>query len=177
MPKYHAKCSASKADRWMHCPGSIALEDRCPAEKPSEYASEGTLAHALAELRIRAGLTDDKLDPETYVNEYARIRNDPMYSAEMDECTKGYYDMIYEAAMAAGPDAEVLVEQRFRLDKWIPEGFGTADELAQRAALRNTPAVEKQRIYAVPRYLLCEGVAPDELIKFFCEKLSDKKGN
>ena len=57
------------------------------------------------------------------------------------------------------------------------EGFGTADELAQRAALRNTPAVEKQRIYAVPRYLLCEGVAPDELIKFFCEKLSDKKGN
>lgn len=127
MPKYHAKCSASKADRWMHCPGSIALEDKCPAEKPSEYASEGTLAHALAELRIRAGLTDDKLDPEVYVNEYARIQNDPMYSAEMDECIKGYYDLIYEAAVAAGPDAEVLVEQRFHLDKWIPEGFGTSD--------------------------------------------------
>lgn len=127
MPKYHAKCSASKAERWMNCPGSIALEEKCPPEKPSGYADEGTLAHALAELRIRAGLTDDKLDPETYVNEYDRIRNDPMFSAEMDECTKSYYDLIYEAAMAAGPDAEVLVEQRFRLDKWIPEGFGTSD--------------------------------------------------
>ncbi len=127
MPKYHAKCSASKAERWMNCPGSIALEEKCPPEKPSGYADEGTLAHALAELRIRAGLTDDKLDPETYVNEYDRIRNDPMFSAEMDECTKSYYDLIYETAMAAGPDAEVLVEQRFRLDKWIPEGFGTSD--------------------------------------------------
>jgi len=127
MPKFHAKCSASKAERWMNCPGSIALEEKCPPEKPSGYADEGTLAHALAELRIRAGLTDEKLDPEVYMNEYDRIRNDPLYSGEMDECTKSYYDLIYEAAMAAGPDAEVLVEQRFRLDRWIPEGFGTSD--------------------------------------------------
>lgn len=127
MPKFHARCSASKAERWMNCPGSIALEEKCPPEKPSGYADEGTLAHALAELKVRAGLTEEKISPEEYAETLAKIKADPLYSAEMDEYTTSYYDRIYEAAMAAGTGAEVLVEQSFRLDKWIPEGFGTSD--------------------------------------------------
>lgn len=130
MPKLHAKCSASKAERWMHCPGSIALEDQCRPEKPSEYAAEGTLAHELAELKVRAFLMDENdplhLEPEEYEGVHADIRHRPLYSGEMEEATDFYVGRIQEA-MSAADDPEVLVEQAFRLDSWVPDGFGTSD--------------------------------------------------
>lgn len=130
MPKLHAKCSASKAERWMHCPGSIALEDQCRPENPSEYAAEGTLAHELAELKVRAFLMDENdplhLEPEEYEGIHADIRHRPLYSGEMEEATDFYVERIHEA-MNAADEPEVLVEQAFRLDNWIPDGFGTSD--------------------------------------------------
>lgn len=50
------------------------------------------------------------------------------------------------------------------------ENFGSAEEIAARKALRNTPAVKNKRIYAVKRNLLCEGAFPGELMDFFREK-------
>lgn len=43
----HALLSPSSAPRWMHCPGSVALSRLFPDET-SEYAQEGTIAHAYA---------------------------------------------------------------------------------------------------------------------------------
>jgi len=54
------------------------------------------------------------------------------------------------------------------------DGFGASEELSARPALRNTPAVRNQRIYAVPRLLVSEGAAPEELIRFIKEKLNHK---
>ena len=54
------------------------------------------------------------------------------------------------------------------------EGFGSVDELAGRPALRNTPAVKNRKIYAIPRKLVCEGVAPEELLNFFTDKMKDR---
>ena len=53
------------------------------------------------------------------------------------------------------------------------EGFGSAEELSNRVALRNSPAVKNKKIYAVPRKLVCEGVAPEELLKFLSDKIKD----
>ncbi|MBE6403884.1 MAG: ABC transporter substrate-binding protein [Lentisphaeria bacterium] len=53
------------------------------------------------------------------------------------------------------------------------EGFGSAEELAIRTALRNTPAVKNKKIYAIPRKLVCEGVAPEELLKFLSDKIKE----
>ena len=53
MPSKHARCSASAAYRWINCPGSVALSDQCQDPGSSNYADEGTLAHAVAELKIR----------------------------------------------------------------------------------------------------------------------------
>lgn len=44
----HAKLSPSAAERWMTCPGSVVLSEGMP-ERTSEFAQEGTEAHALAE--------------------------------------------------------------------------------------------------------------------------------
>lgn len=43
----HALLSPSSASRWMKCPGSVALSRLFPDET-SEYAQEGTIAHAYA---------------------------------------------------------------------------------------------------------------------------------
>ena len=53
------------------------------------------------------------------------------------------------------------------------ENFADASEIAARSALCNTPAVKCNRIYAVPRHLVSEGVAPEKLLKFLREKLKD----
>ena len=67
-----------------------------------------------------------------------------------------------EAVALAKPEAVFFVE-----------GFTSAEELAGRVALRNSPAVRNKKIYAIPRKLVCEGVAPEELFKFLSDKIKD----
>lgn len=50
----HAYKSASGSPRWLACPGSVALE-KFFHEESSEYADEGTLAHALGERCLNTG--------------------------------------------------------------------------------------------------------------------------
>lgn len=54
----HALCSASGAHRWLECPGSVGLSLTLPVPPPSEYAVEGTRAHALAEEALNAFVTN-----------------------------------------------------------------------------------------------------------------------
>ena len=44
-PKGHALLSASSSDRWLHCPPSARLCETYE-DKGSDYAAEGTDAHA-----------------------------------------------------------------------------------------------------------------------------------
>ena len=56
MPGVHATLSASKAHQWLACPPSARLNQKLIerfGESPSPYAAEGTLAHSLAELKLR----------------------------------------------------------------------------------------------------------------------------
>lgn len=50
----HALFSPSSAHRWMRCAGSVGLESREP-DTSSEFADEGTAAHALAALALTNG--------------------------------------------------------------------------------------------------------------------------
>ena len=47
-PTLHSKLPPSGAERWMTCPGSVVLSEGMP-QSDSEYAEEGTRAHAYAE--------------------------------------------------------------------------------------------------------------------------------
>jgi hypothetical protein len=44
----HSICAPSGAHRWLKCPGSVIYDLMVPGNESSEYAREGTLAHALA---------------------------------------------------------------------------------------------------------------------------------
>ena len=83
MPTKHARCSASAAYRWINCPGSVALSDQCPDPGTSSYADEGTLAHSLAELKLRHALHE--ITDAQYKKRLAKIQQDDYYNGEMDE--------------------------------------------------------------------------------------------
>ncbi len=55
----HALLSPSSAERWMQCPGSVALSYGAP-DSSSEYADEGTAAHELAAMCLRAYHDNDE---------------------------------------------------------------------------------------------------------------------
>ena len=52
MPDIHALLSPSSSERWISCPPSVRMSEKFE-EKPSEYAAEGTAAHALCEYKLR----------------------------------------------------------------------------------------------------------------------------
>lgn len=57
----HAKLGPSSADRWMSCAGSVVLSEGMP-NKSSEFADEGTKAHALAEALLVGEAAKGDLD-------------------------------------------------------------------------------------------------------------------
>lgn len=69
MKTAHALLAPSGAERWMTCIGAPAMEANCPDET-TEYADEGTAAHALAAMC----LTENN-DPAAYEGRVLLIRN------------------------------------------------------------------------------------------------------
>lgn len=116
MAKKHALLGASSSARWLVCTPSARLEAMFPDEQ-SPYATEGTIAHDLAESILRHKLEGKKLP-----------KND--HSAEMVEAVNRYVDICEEKvneARARSSDAEVMIEARLDFSRWVPEGFGTGD--------------------------------------------------
>lgn len=118
--KAHAILSASSSDRWLHCPPSARLCETYK-DKGSDYAAEGTDAHALGEYKLKAALGLPAEDPTESLT---------WYSEEMEDCTSGYAEYVLEQVEAAKEtcvDPVVLIEQRVDFSRWVEQGFGTAD--------------------------------------------------
>lgn len=125
MPSKHAKLSPSSAERWINCPGSVTLAAQLPDPGSSTYADEGTLAHAVAELKLWRNIGE--ITPKQYDKELAKLQESEYWCGEMDEATDFYADTVIERLAEAGADAELMIEQHFSLNKWVPESFGTSD--------------------------------------------------
>ena len=125
MPDQHAVLSPSSAARWINCPGSVRLSQQLPPAPSSSYADEGTLAHRVAELKLR--VRSREIEPEEYATELTACLASEYWCGELDEATDYYADTVFERWGIGGNDAELLIEQRFSLDKWAPGSFGTSD--------------------------------------------------
>ena len=116
----HAVLSASSSERWLNCPPSARLCESYE-DKGSDYAAEGTDAHALCEFRLKQALGMPAEDP---------IENLSWYNEEMEDCAAGYTAYVMELLTVASQtcsDPVVLIEQRVDFTRWVPDGFGTAD--------------------------------------------------
>lgn len=124
----HAFLSASGSSKWLNCPPSARLESHFP-DKGSEYAAEGTLAHEVAEIRLRY------LNLEILHDEYEKrlraVEADPRYSVSMNDYISDYVDTVWERysglKVQNNGQAYLFIEQKLDFSPWVPEGFGTGD--------------------------------------------------
>lgn len=122
MPDQHALFSASDAHRWLSCPPSARAEAGLP-DSSSEAAKQGTVAHALAEWKVRC--LDHRLVESAGDKPFSEWIDE-----EMERYTDEYATFVLEQAAAAkmaDPSFTLRVEQRLDFSHIVPGGFGTGD--------------------------------------------------
>ena len=125
----HALLSASSADRWITCTPSARIEEALP-DRGSAFASDGTAAHAFAEVRLRWLLK--QITKAEYAAGYAATKT--LYADAVEEWTHTDWDAItsyvdYVMAEVARLNAVAIIEARVDYSKYAEEGFGTSDAL------------------------------------------------
>lgn len=106
----HSKFSASGAERWFVCPGSVALSEGVP-DKSSPWAEEGTQAHDVLERILRNGSSK------------ALITKEPAAMIAHGVNAATFIWSIHQRASKA----DLMVEDRVFLDFIHKEAFGTLD--------------------------------------------------
>ena len=128
--KAHALLGASSSHRWLECTPSAIAETRYP-DAGSDFAREGSLAHAICARTLKKQLDRPHKDEDNEIAELSRQYYDP----EMEEHVAGYVDFVTsrfeqtkERARRIGDlQPEIMVEQRLDFSRWVPDGFGTGD--------------------------------------------------
>ena len=127
----HALFSASGALRWLNCPGSILLEKDLP-DTTSDAAEEGTLAHELAELKVRNYFYPQDISKRKLTFSIKKMKENELWDDEMLIHTDTYIDYIRDVSIKLPSTPYVIVEKRVDYGSYMPEGyqndgFGTAD--------------------------------------------------
>lgn len=123
-PEKHALLSASSAYRWLVCTAAPRFEEGLP-ESTSTYAEEGSLAHAIAELKVLKKFT--VMSSRSYTTRFNKLKKEPLYDPEMDKTTDLYMEHLLEQAMTYNSTPTVAAEVKVDFSEYVPEGFGTCD--------------------------------------------------
>lgn len=124
MPGTHALLSASSSARWLNCPPSAKLNAGAD-DKESSYAAEGTLAHAMCEIKLRGYIS--AIPKRSITAKLKKLKSDPLYQPEMDGYTEEYLDYIKKIATSFNGPPTIRVEEQVDYSTFVPEGSGTAD--------------------------------------------------
>jgi hypothetical protein len=115
----HSKFSASGAERWFNCSGSVALSEGMP-DKDSIWSKEGTTAHELLEEILSIAI-------ELKLRKVGHINTDKKHSMEMRRHCLNAANFVLEKHWHMRHYADLLIEDRVYLDFIHPEMFGTYD--------------------------------------------------
>lgn len=122
----HALLSASGAHRWLSCTPSARLEEQFP-DTTSEAAKEGTLAHELAEMKVRNHFYTTAFGKRKLTAGINALKKNELWQDEMMGYTDIYLDYIKSVSLALKNPPYVAIEKQVDISKYVPEGFGTAD--------------------------------------------------
>lgn len=121
----HALLSASSSHRWLHCPPSARLEEMLPETK-SEYAEAGSLAHQIAELKLRKYCIEP-MGLRTFNARLKKMKENSLFQEEMLKHTDTYLDYIAGLLHGFATPPYIAAEKRIDFSDYAPEGFGTGD--------------------------------------------------
>lgn len=121
----HALLSASASSRWLNCTPSVRLEEQFP-DVTTEYAEEGTLAHEIAELKLRKYFIEP-MSQRTFNTRLNKMKKHQLYQEEMLKHTDTYLEYLQGITLAMTSSPYVAVEKRIDYSSYAPEGFGTVD--------------------------------------------------
>jgi len=119
----HALCSASSAERWLECPGSVGLSMIVPEPPTSVYALEGTKAHEFSEVILHQWVKDNYTLSDEFLS---RKREE---GGEMFDYVMQYVYACVEEAMAFDNTPTIRIEQKLTFSEDMAM-FGTADFIA-----------------------------------------------
>lgn len=118
--KAHATLSASSAERWFNCPGSVRMIKDIPPQESSPYAIEGTNAHAMLEWKLKQALFGEVEDCPEF------MKTDESLPDDMEDAVDFALEYIQDKFLFPFK-SDALLEHRFDLS-FIYEGmFGTCD--------------------------------------------------
>ena len=144
----HSKIGASSASRWMNCPGSVRLCENT-VRRSSEYADEGTAAHALAEMCLKKSfeINDGQIrtqDAHSYVGQI--VEGQPV-TIDMADAVNVYLNEVYQDYK---PGDEQEFEVRFSLNNLHTGLFGTADRVRYRPSTKTLRITDYKHGAGVP---------------------------
>ncbi len=122
----HALLSASSAHRWLTCTPSARLEEQFP-DTTSDAAKEGTLAHELAELKVRNYFDPKDISKRKLNSSIKKMKTEELWQDEMLTHTDTYIDYIRDVSINLPSTPYVAVEKRVDYSMYASQGFGTAD--------------------------------------------------
>ncbi|MCI8783280.1 MAG: DUF2800 domain-containing protein [Dorea sp.] len=129
----HALLSASGAGRWLACPPSAKLEEQFP-DTESPAAAEGTLAHELAEAKVRNFFFPKEFGKRKLNSTIKKLQADELWNNEMHGYADEYLDYIKDTALSLKSMPSVRIEQRVYFKEYTLadpedkiEGSGIAD--------------------------------------------------
>lgn len=120
----HALLSASSSHRWINCPPSAKLNaeaETVNCETNSDYAKQGTDAHALCEHKLKIAIGMESTDP---------TENLSFYDDEMERCAEEYKNFcisVSQETQKTCKDSVILIEEKLDFSNYVPNGFGTGD--------------------------------------------------
>ena len=122
----HSLLGPSNAYQWSACTPSARLSEGLP-DTGSEAAKEGTLAHELAELKLRNYFHSVDFGKRKLVAAVKKLKENPLWNDEMMGYTDDYMDYVKAAALSFPAEPTVAIEKRVDISEYVPECFGTAD--------------------------------------------------
>lgn len=115
----HSTLSPSNAYQWMACTPSVILGSQFP-DTSSKAAEEGTLAHELAELKLRNYFYTTEFGKRKMNAEIKKLRGNEIWADEMMGYTDDYLDYVKSVALNFAVSPHVDIERRVDLRTYIP---------------------------------------------------------
>lgn len=120
LPTLHSPLGASGASRWMNCPGSVYYSEGIQ-EDQSDFAREGTIAHALAAYCLETG--DEAW---MHIGDHMSLFEDYDIDAEMATAVQTYVNYINDAFEDRN-QGNTWIERSFHCPSIHDKFYGTAD--------------------------------------------------